>query len=579
MSHFKQLATIACLALVSQGANAYNYTTAGCGNLNFNNGYMTFNYANNLSTAEKADISTAFSRLTAFSDSGITTVDNGDSSFSRGNGQSEIYMDATHGTAQCWASYNTSTCNVGEADIRFGDEPWVTGSNSNHWPYDNSAATGGRSIMGTAVHEGGHCIGMAHENALYNMMGEDWSHVTRNGTLTYYGPGEDLSDGLIDLHGKRSATDIYRDVGATDLRYEFADGAYSDHQFGVLRTTGGTTLPVVGSYEGQNIFEVVAGQTVSMEITFENNGEKNTENVHVGFYLSTNHIISSSDTLLGTDDGYVLTRNSPYEVTESVTIPVSTAPGDYYLGAYVDHDNLVPEQTNSNNVAYYPITVLPAPPDLTVPFTNPDDSTLLPNQPFSIISLVRNDGDGPSAATSLRYFRSTNAIISLSDSWVGADGINGLAPNGTQANNDAENAPATEGTWWYGSCVIAVANEAVTNNNCSAGAQVTVAIQPPSASTSAVTNIDTVQATVNATVNPNSGATTVYFDWGTNNQYGNTLTYGGVGAGLNDVNVTAALTGLICNTTYQVRVRAVNSAGTTLGSVMEFTTLMCPGCQ
>ncbi|MDZ7785302.1 MAG: hypothetical protein U5K56_20905 [Halioglobus sp.] len=174
----------------------------------------------------------------------------------RDNNQNEIYRDTSHGTAQCWVEYNTTNCDVNEADIRFGDEPWVTGSSSQHLPYNS-----GRSIMGTAVHEGGHCVGMAHENTVYNMMGEDWSHVTRNGVTTYYGPGEDLSDGLIDLHGERSGgSDTYRDVGATVLRYEFADGAYSDHQFGVLRdASSGTTLPVVGSFEGQDTFEVVRG--------------------------------------------------------------------------------------------------------------------------------------------------------------------------------------------------------------------------------------------------------------------------------------------------------------------------------
>jgi hypothetical protein len=577
MNRFVKMACIACLGITSQGVAAYNYLTDTCGTLNFSGGNMTFNYANNLSTAEKNEISTAFSRLTAFSDSTITTNDNGDSSFSTGNSQNEIYHNTNVGTADCWVSYNTSSCNVIEADIRFGDEPWVTGTSSSHWPYDTSATTGGRSIMGTAVHEGGHCLGMAHENTVYNMMGEEWSHVTRNGVATYYGPGEDLSDGLIDLHGKRSTTDIYRDVGASVLRYEFADGAYSDHQFGVLRNLSGTALPVVGSYEGQDIFQIVAGHAVRMELTFENNGELNSENANTGYYLSTNSVISTSDTQLQTGN-VSLGRGAPYETAVTVTIPINTTPGNYFLGVYVDHDNLIPEVTTANNVGYYPVTILPPPPDLTVPFAGVDDATLLPGQAFSALAIVRNDGEGPSDATTLRYYRSTNSTISNGDTQIGTDAIGALAAGAIQSTNDPDTAPVTPGTWWIGACVDSVANEANTTNQCSSGVQITVAIQVPAATTNAVTDINTTQATLHATVNPNGGATTLYFDWGTDNQYGNTLTYGAVGSGLSNVSVNKLLSGLACNTTYQVRVRAVNSAGTTIGNVQEFTTLACPGC-
>jgi len=580
MKYVSNIAGLVLLAVVAQGANAYNYISRACGQVTgYNNGHVTFNYTNNLTTAEKADISTAFSRLTYFSDSSITTNDNGDSSFSTGNSQNEIYHDTTHPTAQCWLSYNTSTCTTVELDIRFGNQTWVTGEDSQHLPYLSVANGGGRAILGTAIHEGGHCIGMAHENTIYNMMGDERDHVTRNGTTTYYGPGEDLSDGLIDRWGKRSTTDAYRDVGVTIMRYQGVSGEYSTHQFGVLRNASGVTLPVVGSYEGQDIYEVLAGETVQMELTVENNGEKNTESFHMGFYLSTNSVISTSDTLLGADNGYILSRDAPYENLESVTIPIGTTPGNYYLGAYVDHDNLIPEATGANNIAYYPITVLPPPSDLTVPFAGVNDSTLLPTQSFSLLAIVRNDGDGPSpATTTLRYYRSTNSIISTGDTQVGTDAIGVLAPNATQATNDPETAPASEGTWWYGACIDSVAHESNTSNQCSTGAQVTVAIQSPVVTTNAASNIQATQATVSATVNPNGGATTVYFDWGTDNQFNNTKSYGGIGSGLSNVNVNTPLTGLVCNTTYQVRARAVNSADTTIGNSQEFTTPACSGC-
>lgn len=574
-----QVTVVVLLTMAAEGTRAYNYVSRPCGQITgYNNGHMTFNYANNLSAAEKTDISTALFRLTEFSDSSITVNDNGDSSFSVNNGQNEIYHDTSHATAQCALVFNATTCAMVEVDIRFGDEPWVTGEDSDHWPYLPTEDGGGRSILATAVHEGGHCIGVGHENDRYNMMGEDFSHVTRNQTNTYYGPGEDLSDALIDRWGKRSTTDAYRDVGVTVMRFDVADGEYSDHKFGVMRNLSGGTLPVVGSFAGQDIYEVVAGDTVQMELTFENNGEKNSETFNVGFYLSTNSFISTSDTLLRSDNGYLQSRGLPYEVTETVTIPIGTTPGNYYLGAYADHDNLISETTSANNIAYYPITVLPPPADLTVSFAGLSDSTLLPREDFTVLAITSNVGEGPASATTLNYYRSTNSTISTADTYIGTDSITALLPGSTHATGDSETAPSVEGTWWYGACVVSVPEEEVTSNQCSAGAQATVAAQAPLASTDPVSDIAATEARLHATVTANGAETTVYFDWGTDNLFDNTLTFGSVGVANDPVSLDIPLTGLVCNTTYQVRVRAVSSKGQTVGNVVEFTTLACPGC-
>ncbi len=211
------------LVLLSMGqhASAYSYLRGDCGRIIYNGCHVTFNFGDNLSSDDKQIIDLAFDRLTAFSDTSITTNDNGDSSYSVGNGQNEIYFDSSVPTAVCNTRYNTESCRMSEVDIRFGAPTWTTDRDSNHLPYDNSA----RSLLGTAIHEGGHCIGMGHVNTVYNIMGEEWDHVTRNTTSTYYGPGEDISDGLIDRYGKKSADDSHRDVGVTDFRYSGVDGA------------------------------------------------------------------------------------------------------------------------------------------------------------------------------------------------------------------------------------------------------------------------------------------------------------------------------------------------------------------
>lgn len=348
------------LATLSIPSQAYTFITCEGGTpMDFNGGHMTFNFANNLSASEKAAITLGHDRLTAFSDSSITTVDNGDSDFFSGNGENEIYLDNTVATAACAFWYFTETCVVDEADMQYGNQDWVTTDDSQHFPY-----AVGRSMTGTAVHEGGHCVGMAHTNNLANMMGAEYSYVTRQGVNAYYGPGEDLSDGLIDRHGEKSSgLDIFRDVGVTVMRYTGFSGPYSLHDFGALRDATGTQLPVVGYYVGQPVYQVVADSTVQMEIMLENNGEQDVESPNVGLYLSDNDNISSLDTLLGAL-GTTLGRDAPLETTVNVTIGAATAPGNYFLGAYVDHDALILETTVANNAAYYPVKVVSSAPNV-----------------------------------------------------------------------------------------------------------------------------------------------------------------------------------------------------------------------
>lgn len=85
--------------------------------------------------------------------------------------------------------------------------------------------------------------------------------------------------------------------------------------------------------------------------------------------------------------------------------------------------------------------------------------------------------------------------------------------------------------------------------------------------------VTAVTATLNGTVTANNAATTVTFEWGLTNAYGNTI--GGAPATVNGMTptpVTALLTNLTPNTTYHFRCKGVNLAGTIYGNDQTFTT-------
>ncbi|MGF1673448.1 MAG: hypothetical protein ACFCUV_07155, partial [Rivularia sp. (in: cyanobacteria)] len=77
----------------------------------------------------------------------------------------------------------------------------------------------------------------------------------------------------------------------------------------------------------------------------------------VGFYISTNDIISTGDQRIG---GTTLTlgRDNVYTARNTVTIPSSLQRNrNYWLGVVVDENNSINENVEWNNATYIPIRV------------------------------------------------------------------------------------------------------------------------------------------------------------------------------------------------------------------------------
>ena len=113
-------------------------------------------------------------------------------------------------------------------------------------------------------------------------------------------------------------------------------------------------------------------------------------------------------------------------------------------------------------------------PDLAVGSPSVSDRSPDAGASFTLSTTVRNRGDGRSAATTLRYYRSSNATISASDTAVGTDAVGGLGASGTSAESISLTAPSSAGTYYYGACVDTVSGETDATNNCSSAVRVTV---------------------------------------------------------------------------------------------------------
>ena len=166
------------------------------------------------------------------------------------------------------------------------------------------------------------------------------------------------------------------------------------------------------------------------------------------YYRSTDTTISSNDVEVGTDA--VSSLSAGGTSAEWISLNAPSSAGTYYYGACVD--NVSGESNTGNNCsAYLTVTVSSAgSPDLIVESPSVNDNTLTTGQSFTLGATVRNQGNASSASTTLRYYRSSNATVSASDTQVGTDGVSALSAGGTSAESISLNAPSSAGTYYYG---------------------------------------------------------------------------------------------------------------------------------
>jgi YD repeat-containing protein len=102
-------------------------------------------------------------------------------------------------------------------------------------------------------------------------------------------------------------------------------------------------------------------------------------------------------------------------------------------------------------------------------------------------------------------------------------------------------------------------------------------VSPPIVTTRAASAVATTAATLNGTVSSSGAGTTVAFQFGPTASYGSSIaaTPSPLAAEASNVPVSGAITGLTCNTTYHFRAVGTNSAGTTHGADVPFTTAAC----
>jgi subtilase family serine protease len=201
------------------------------------------------------------------------------------------------------------------------------------------------------------------------------------------------------------------------------------------------------------------GARVTVTFRLHNQGGATAGPSTLRVYLSTNDIISTSDTYLNV--ARVIpsiaagARSTTY--TATVTIP-TTAKGGYYLGALADYDRKVSEGNESNNYKAVAINVLSATQaDLQVDLLTVTPTTAAQGAALRVSYRIYNQGNVTASNFKLRLYYSNNDIISSSDIYLNHErSITSLA-KGTRTSTYTATvympANATVGTGYIGAWV------------------------------------------------------------------------------------------------------------------------------
>jgi len=258
-------------------------------------------------------------------------------------------------------------------------------------------------------------------------------------------------------------------------------------------------------------------ESLTFSATAKNGGTGASAATTLRWYRSTDATISTADTQLGSQA--VAALSADQTSAQSTSLPAPSTPGTYWLGACVDAVSGESSTTNNCSAGVQITVTAPAVPDLTVISPSASKTALAPGESLSFSATVKNGGDGASAATTLRWYRSTDATISTADTQLGSQAVAALSADQTSAQSTSLPAPSTPGTYWFGACADAVSGESSTTNNCSAGVQITVTapavpdltVISPSASKTALAPSEslTFSATVKNSGTASAAATTL----------------------------------------------------------------------
>lgn len=197
----------------------------------------------------------------------------------------------------------------------------------------------------------------------------------------------------------------------------------------------------------------------------------------MGLYLSSDAIITTSDTRVGSRSVSALNSQASSSGSTTVTLSTTLSPGTYYIGVLADYSNARVEQDESNNALAGPQIVITPGPDLVVSSVS-GPATGTRGSSIAINDSVRNQGSGNCSSFYVAYYLSTDVVINTSDRYLGRRSVSSLNVGQTSSATTSVTLSTSipVGTYYIGAIVDYLNSRPEQNetNNSLAGNPITI---------------------------------------------------------------------------------------------------------
>ena len=240
-----------------------------------------------------------------------------------------------------------------------------------------------------------------------------------------------------------------------------------------------------------------SGETLSVNTRVWNRGRIPSPQTTLRYYLSEDETLSLDDTEVASQAVPPLSGRSAHpsrrraDLSQTLTAPETS--GTY---AYIVCVDATPGDTDTVNNCSQAITITvesqaptlitqsevpetaaPPGPDLVISSARVETPTIMVGSGVRLHITLENQGTRAAPATTIRYYRSLDAVISEADTELRAVRVGQLGAGKSTTTWALLPSPTSLGVYYYGACIDGVASESDTSNNCSFGLKVTVEAQ------------------------------------------------------------------------------------------------------